>query len=299
MHAASAKSATCRRLAERATGVSGHGGSSNKSTVRVWWLDDTWTVSQFHLTAALSGATDRLSGVCRAFEFLCPEVGHLPSTTLRNMPEDERREMRLGATAQADEWDARYGERDGVMWSGRPNGRLLVEVTGLTPGRVLDIGCGEGADAIWLARSGWAVTAIDISELAVSRARVAADLVGTPVEWICGDVLQTTFPAGSFNLVSMQYPVLPKAAGDVAVRALLRTVRPGGLLLAVYHDLDDEHREHMKSQGVDSADYVDADELGQLLGDDFSVELHAVEPRIDPPTDNPHIADVIVRARRR
>ncbi len=202
------------------------------------------------------------------------------------------------APAQADEWDARYSEQD-ALWSGRPNGRLVAEVAGLTPGRALDVGCGEGADAIWLARAGWTVTAIDISEVALGRARAAADRADAVVEWICGDALQVALPTGSFDLVSMQYPALPKAAGEAAVRALLDTVRPGGLLLAVYHDLDDEHREHMKSRGFDPADYVDADDLGQLLGDDFTVELHAVEPRIDPPPDNPHIADVILRARRR
>ena len=120
-----------------------------------------------------------------------------------------------------------------------------------------------------------------------------------PVEWVCGDALQTPFPASSFDLVSMQYPALPKAAGEAAVRTLLDTVRPGGLLLAVYHDLDAEHREHMKSQGFDPADYVDADDLGRLLGEDFTVELHVVEPRIDPPPGTPHIADVVLRARRR
>ncbi len=99
------------------------------------------------------------------------------------------------------------------------------------------------------------------------------------VEWVCGDALLTPFPARSFNLVSMHYPALPKAAGGAAVRTLLDTVRPGGLLLAVYHDLGVEHREHMKSQGVDAADYISADDLGRLLGDDFTVELHAVEPR--------------------
>jgi hypothetical protein len=92
---------------------------------------------------------------------------------------------------------------------------------------------------------------------------------------------------------------LPKAAGEAAVRALLDTVRPGGLLLAGCHDLSDGHREHMKSQGVDPADYVDADDLGRLLGDAFTIELHAVQPRIDPPPDTPHIADVVLRARRR
>jgi SAM-dependent methyltransferase len=211
----------------------------------------------------------------------------------------ERGENGFGAAAQAAEWDARYSERDGAKWSGRPNGRLVAEVAGFTPSRALDVGCGEGADAIWLARSGWSVTAIDISDVAVVRARHAADLAGAAVEWVRGDVLQTPFPARSFDLVSMQYPALPKAAGEAAVCTLLDTVRRGGLLLAVYHDLDDEHREQMKSQGVDPADYVGADDLVRLLGDDFTVELHAVEPRIDPPPGTPHIADVILRARRR
>jgi SAM-dependent methyltransferase len=215
------------------------------------------------------------------------------------MPEREHGERAFDAAAQGDEWDAQYSGRDGARWSGRPNGRLLVEVAGLPPGRALDVGCGEGADAIWLARSGWTVTAIDISQVAVGRARVSGELAGAAVEWICGDALQMAFPAGSFALVSMQYPALPKAAGELAVQALLDTVRPGGLLLAVYHDLDDEHREHMKSRGVNPADYVDAEDLGRLLRDDFTVELHAVEPRVDPPPDNPRIADVVLRARRR
>jgi SAM-dependent methyltransferase len=212
--------------------------------------------------------------------------------------EHEHGEQHFGAAAHAADWDARYGERDGAMWSGRPNGRLVAEVVGLTPGRALDVGCGEGADAIWLAQHGWSVTAIDVSEVAIRRAREASHRADGSVEWICGDVLQTPVPAGSFDLLSMQYPALPKAAGEAAVRRLLDTVRPGRLLLAVYHDLDDEHLEHTKSRGVDPADYVGADDLGRLLGDDFAVELHAVEPRIDPPPDTPHIADVVLRARR-
>jgi SAM-dependent methyltransferase len=214
------------------------------------------------------------------------------------MHEHEHGERHFGAAEQAGEWDARYRERDSSMWSGRPNGRLLAEVSALAPGRAIDIGCGEGADAIWLAQRGWIVTAIDISEVAISRAREVSDAAGASVEWICGDVLQTAFPASSFDLVSMQYPALPKAAGEHAVRRVLETVRAGGLLLAVYHDLDDEHREHMKSRGVDPADYVGAEDLSRLLGDAFTVELHAIEPRIDPPPGTPHLADVVLRARR-
>ncbi len=216
---------------------------------------------------------------------------------MRPMHDHGPGEQRFGAAAQAAEWDARYSERDGAMWSGRPNGRLVAEVAAVTPGRALDVGCGEGADAIWLAQRGWTVTAIDISEVAIGRAREAPQPAGVAVEWICGDALQAPLPARSYDLVSMQYPALPKAAGEAAVRTLLDTVRPGGLLLAVYHDLDEEHRERMKSRGFDPADYVDVEDLSQLLGDDFTVELFAVEPRIDPPPDTPHVADVVLRAR--
>jgi 2-polyprenyl-3-methyl-5-hydroxy-6-metoxy-1,4-benzoquinol methylase len=215
------------------------------------------------------------------------------------MGEHEHGEQRSAAAAQAAEWDARYRQRDGTMWSGRPNGRLVAEVAALTPGRALDVGCGEGADAIWLADRGWSVTAIDVSQVAIERAREASARERASVEWICGDVLQTLFTAGSFDLVSMQYPALPHAAGEAAVRRLLDALGPGGLLLAVYHDLDDEHREHMKARGVDPADYVGADDLARLLGDDFKVELLAVERRIDPPPGTPHVADVVLRARRR
>src|SRR5215213_3420754 len=119
------------------------------------------------------------------------------------MHEHEHGEPHVGVAAHTAEWDARYGERDGAMWSGRPNGRLVAEVADLTPGRALDVGCGEGADAIWLAQHGWTVTAIDISDVAIGRAREAAEPAGAGVEWVCGDALRQPFPARSFDLVSM------------------------------------------------------------------------------------------------
>lgn len=247
---------------------------------------------------------DHVVGRCvRRRIFLVPYAGRRiapqGAPSLRSMQDHEQGEERFGAAGRAAEWDARYGEREGGMWSGQPNGRLVAEVAGLSPGRALDVGCGEGADAIWLARRAWTVTAIDISEVAIGRAREAGELAGVTVEWLAGDVLEMPFPARSFDLVSLQYPALPKAAGEQAVRRLLDTVRPSGLVLAVYHDLDDEHCEHMKSQGVDPADYFGADDVALLLGDDFTVELHEVEPRIDPPPGTSHIADVVLRARRR
>jgi 2-polyprenyl-3-methyl-5-hydroxy-6-metoxy-1,4-benzoquinol methylase len=67
------------------------------------------------------------------------------------------------------EWDNRYSDRQ-QLWSGQPNGSLVAEVAGLTPGRVLNVGCGEGADAVWLARRGWDVTALEVSGVALERA---------------------------------------------------------------------------------------------------------------------------------
>src|SRR5207249_5653217 len=132
---------------------------------------------------------DRLGHVGVWAAGVAPPVGWRP--TVRTMHEHEHDEQRFGAAAQAAEWDARYSERDGARWSGRPSGRLVAEVTDLTPGRALDVGCGEGADAIWLARRGWTVTGIDISDVAVCRAREAAELAGAAVGWVCGDALQT------------------------------------------------------------------------------------------------------------
>ena len=207
---------------------------------------------------------------------------------------------RFTAERQAEAWDERYRAREDAIWSGKPNGRLVLEVEGLAPGRALDVGCGEGADAIWLAARGWDVTAVDVSAVAIGRAQAAAEAAGVTVDWVCGDVLAHPFAPGAYDLVSLQYPALPKAAGEPALRALLDALRPGGVVLAVYHDLDDEHRARMAEGGFDPADFVLDDEWRALLAtsEDVTVELDAVEPRIDPPEGNPHIGDAVLRARR-
>src|SRR5579875_3533711 len=155
------------------------------------------------------------------------------------MHEDTNHQHGLGTATTAAEWDARYRERE-LVWSGRPNGTLVAEVSGVAPGRALDVGCGEGADAIWLAAQGWTVTAMDISATALDRAREAGRRAGVDVDWVCADVLHATPPAHSYDLVSLQYPALSRSAGDAGVRGLLTSVRPGGVLLAVYHELGEE-----------------------------------------------------------
>jgi len=195
-------------------------------------------------------------------------------------------------------WDERYTARGAAMWSGAPNGTFAAELDGVAPGRALDVGCGEGADAIWLAERGWRVTAVDISAVAVERARRAAKAAGVEVDWRCADVLVDP-PAGPFDLVSVQYPALLVAAGHHAVRRLLDAVAPGGTLLAVGHELGDHERAHAREHGFDPADYVDLDTLAALLPADFEIEVREVRPRPNPPSGNPHIDDVVLRARRR
>ena len=89
-------------------------------------------------------------------------------------------------------WDARYGATDQV-WSGNPNPRLVEHVADLTPGTALDVGCGEGADAIWLAARGWQVTAIDVSPVALervaNRAAEAGEQIAARITWQQADVL--------------------------------------------------------------------------------------------------------------
>ena len=131
-------------------------------------------------------------------------------------------------------WDERYQESDRI-WSGNPNVVLVAEVSGLPPGRALDLGCGEGADAVWLARRGWRVTAADISGVALKRAAEHAAEAGVEVDWQQHD-LEKTFPAGTFDLISAQFlhfwadfdrtKILRRAADAVA---------PGGILLIEGH----------------------------------------------------------------
>lgn len=192
-------------------------------------------------------------------------------------------------------WDERYGSAADRWWSGAPNGSLVAELDGVTPGRILDVGCGEGADAIWLAQRGWTVTAVDISSVAIDRARDAAVAEGVDVEWLCADVLASPPPTEAYDVVTVQYPSLLREAGELALRRLLDAVRPGGVLLVVGHDIDPATaREH----GHDMARFADLDDLRRALTDGFTVEVDEVRPRPNPPAGSHHVDDAVLRARR-
>lgn len=137
-------------------------------------------------------------------------------------------------------WERRYVERggeNGQMWSGRANAALEHEAAGLQPGTALDLGSGEGGDALWLAHGGWQVTAVDISTTALARGKTRAEAsdLGDRIRWVQAD-LATWHPETTFDLVSaifLQSPVaLPR---EEILRRAVSAVAPGGHLLIVGH----------------------------------------------------------------
>ncbi len=132
-------------------------------------------------------------------------------------------------------WDERYGERE-LVWSAEPNLFLPPAVDGLVPGKALDLACGEGRNAIWLASQGWEVTAIDFSTVAIGKGRQIAHAQGLDLEWIVGDILEYE-PEPDFDLALIFYVHLL----DAGMRALFEVARgalkPGGRLLGLGHDL--------------------------------------------------------------
>jgi SAM-dependent methyltransferase len=166
-------------------------------------------------------------------------------------------------------WDTRYAG-SAQVWSGRPNVVLQREVAGLTPGRALDLGCGEGADAVWLAGLGWHVTAVDVSGVALRRGAAQAEAAGVAgrIDWQRHDLAES-FPDGTYDLVSAQF--LYSWSGLPRTQVLRRAadaVAPGGILLVESH-LDhgpfpaehDGHEVHfdtpeelIRDLGLDAAD---------------------------------------------
>lgn len=133
-------------------------------------------------------------------------------------------------------WDERYAGR-GNIWSGHPNPQLVAEAAGLAPGTALDVGCGEGADAVWLAARGWRVTGVDISSVALERAAGHASglTLSGSIDWQHRDLLDWTPPALSFELVSAQFMQLPLEDRQPLFTGLAAAVAPGGTLLVVGH----------------------------------------------------------------
>ncbi|RJQ82094.1 class I SAM-dependent methyltransferase [Amycolatopsis panacis] len=196
--------------------------------------------------------------------------------------------------AESQRWDELYRSRE-QLFSGNPNPVLVTEISDLPPGQALDVGCGEGADAQWLARRGWHVTAVDISEVALNRAAAATADVESRVSWARADLTTTPPPAGSFDLVSLHYFPLKRQPGHAALHCLLDAVAPGGTLLFTSH----AHTDLAPNGDFDPDDYYQPEEIARLLGQAWNVLVNETRPRTTPaPAGTHHTHDTVLRAQR-
>ncbi len=144
--------------------------------------------------------------------------------------------MTTAADPSRERWNRRWaGERANAATT--PSAFLIAETEALPPGRALDVACGAGRNAVWLARRGWRVTAVDFSDVALRAARELARASGVEVEWIEADAVTWVPPARAYDLVAVMYLQLPAGERRAALAHAAAAVRPGGTLLVVGHDL--------------------------------------------------------------
>ncbi|WP_433785692.1 SAM-dependent methyltransferase [Actinomycetospora sp. CA-101289] len=198
-------------------------------------------------------------------------------------------------------WDDRYGATERV-WSGEPNAVLVQEVTDLAPGTALDVGSGEGGDAIWLAGRGWRVTAIDVSRVALDRvaARARDEGLADRVTTSVVDLFADPLPDG-FDLVTAHFMQLPGADRPRLYRAIAGAVGPGGTLLLVGHDPEGMPPEAEHHHPADM--FATAEELVVELDDaleGWTVEVAERRGRdaVQPDGRPRFLYDAVLRARR-
>jgi SAM-dependent methyltransferase len=202
----------------------------------------------------------------------------------------------MPSSAAQEFWEQFYGERSQV-WSGRPNAVLVEEIDGLTPGTALDLGCGEGADAIWLAERGWRVTAADISQAALDRAAEHAAAAGLAdrITWARHDFSESV-PSGPYDLVSAHFLHSPvDDPRDSALRAAAAAAGSGGTLLVVSHEAVPWHEHVVFPTPAEVLESLALD------GDAWEVQRLASRPRRATTPDGAEVdvTDSVVRLRRR
>lgn len=202
----------------------------------------------------------------------------------------------------AEFWDERYRSAERV-WSGNPNPQLVAEVTGRAPGRALDAGCGEGADAIWLAGQGWTVVATDISGVALERAARHATqtdpAAAASITWVRTNLLDEPPEPEAFDLVSAQFMQLPPDPRAKLFGSLAAAVRDGGMLLVVGHHPSD------LATGVPRPPmpelFYSPDDIAGLLDSSWTVDVCQARPRLGrtPDGDEVTVHDTVLVATRR
>ncbi|HEX8081361.1 MAG TPA: methyltransferase domain-containing protein [Jatrophihabitans sp.] len=200
-------------------------------------------------------------------------------------------------------WDERYRSK-ASLWSHEPNRYLVSEASELAPGTALDAGCGEGADAIWLARQGWQVTAVDLSSVALERAAANAAAAGEQVagriDWQHADITGWDPGRERFDLVTSQYLHLPPGQREPLFQRLAAAVRPGGSLIIAAHHPSDLHTTIRRPKRPEL--YFTGDQIAALLDPALWQIVTNAEPErtvSDHEGGSVTIRDTVLRARRR
>jgi len=194
-------------------------------------------------------------------------------------------------------WDRRYGEGE-LLWGSRPNRFLEEEAAGLSPGRALDLACGQGRNAVWLAESGWEVTGVDFSAVAVEQARGVAQKRGVSVEWVVADLLDYRPEPQAYDLVLVFYLQVSREERARIVRAAAEGVQVGGTFLLVGHDAKNIEHGHGGPQDPERL-YTPEEVTSDLSGTGLQVErAETVRRGVDTPEGERVALDSLVRARR-
>jgi SAM-dependent methyltransferase len=136
---------------------------------------------------------------------------------------------------QREDWDRRYAAVEN-LWATRPNRFLVSEVAEIPPGRALDLACGEGQNAIWLASLGWDVTGVDYSEVAIAKANARAERDGVAVEFTSADLVEYEPRRAAYDLVLVLYLHIPSTQRGAVHAKASAAVGPGGTFLLLGHD---------------------------------------------------------------
>jgi len=194
-----------------------------------------------------------------------------------------------------EDWNARYAQKE-LVWSAEPNRLFATEVATLPPARALDLACGEGRNAVWLAEQGWRVTGVDFSDVALAKAAELAASRGVDVEWVVADVLEHEPEARAFDLAALLYLQLPRDDLLRAVRSAARAVAPGGTLVVLGHDTTNLERGHGGPK--DASVLYTAEDVVPALGELVVERAEAVERSVPLEHGKAVAIDAFVRAHR-
>jgi SAM-dependent methyltransferase len=197
----------------------------------------------------------------------------------------------------AEDWNRRYAGSE-LLWTAQPNRFLVAEAAGLPPGRALDLACGEGRNAVWLAEQGWQVTGVDFSDVAIGKAEQLATARRVAVTWEHADLLGYLPERHGFDLVILFYVQLPETARGPILRAAAEAIASDGTLLLVAHD--SSNLEHGHGGPSDPAVLYTAADVAADLADSGLrvVKAEVVRRPVETPAGERIALDALVRARR-